>query len=223
MNYYGISMHGPFILETSNSFPITNPGTGRIVKYMGSLFIYNGSKWVRFVNKNSSIGSQLFSSSGTFTVPDGVIDIGVYVIGGGGGGGGSIWILPDTLVTQGYGGGSGGYAYKSFKVTPREEISVTVGTGGSAGIHGDDYEPETYGGSGLTSSFLTLSASGGMGGRAGMNGGGGSPNGNAGNLVSGGASPSLSLSPAGKGGDCAGTGWDGVAGNNGCVYIVWSY
>ncbi|MBA2248601.1 MAG: hypothetical protein H0W12_00250 [Chitinophagaceae bacterium] len=66
----------------------------------------------------------LFSSQ-TWTVPAGVTSI--LVEGWGGGGGGN----------TGGGGGAGGYVKAHFIVTPSSGITVTVGTGGSAGSSGN--------------------------------------------------------------------------------------
>jgi hypothetical protein len=72
---------------------------------------------------------------GTWTVPAGVTELEVLVVGGGGGGG-----------RQAGGAGAGGlYHTRSFKVTPGEPITVAVGEGGApgksnhaAGRHGGD-------------------------------------------------------------------------------------
>lgn len=95
-------------------------------------------------------GIQVFTASGTFTVPDGVTRVKVTVIGGGGGGGstGTGGALSSS------GGGGGGVAIKYITgLTPGETIAVTVGAGGAANT------------SGGTSSFGAFcSATGGTGG-----------------------------------------------------------
>ena len=94
------------------------------------------------------IKSQLFTASGTFTVPTGVTSVRVTIVGGGSGGN-SYW---------GIAGFQGGIAYGYYTVTPGAAITVTVGAGSAA-----------FGGSGLsatggTSSFGALcSATGGTG------------------------------------------------------------
>jgi hypothetical protein len=101
---------------------------------------------------------QAFTSSGTFTVPDGVTAVKVTVIGGGGGSGGtnynSYWGGSDSS-----GGGGGGASIRYITgLTPGSTVSVTVGAGGTAGT------PSAAGGAGGTSSFGAFcSATGGGG------------------------------------------------------------
>jgi hypothetical protein len=99
---------------------------------------------------------QIFTSSGTFTVPSGVTSVLVTLIGGGGGGS-----KGRGTDAPGSGGGSGGVYYRTpVTVTSGSSISVTIGAGGAGGAG------TTYNGSaGGTSSFGTyLSATGGAGG-----------------------------------------------------------
>jgi hypothetical protein len=70
--------------------------------------------------------SQLFTSSGTFTVPTGITSVLVTVVGGGSG----------NNTTYNPQGGQGGYAVGNVSVTPGASISITVGTG-SAGVSGN--------------------------------------------------------------------------------------
>jgi len=90
--------------------------------------------------------------TGTWTVPAGVTNVEVLVVGGGGGGAaGGTWNAD--------GGGAGGLVYtNSYNVTAGGSISVTVGTGGVArSSYGD-------GNSGNNSVFGQLIAYGGEGG-----------------------------------------------------------
>lgn len=100
-------------------------------------------------------GKQLFTSSGTFTVPAGITQVWVTMCGGGGGGAGG----GNGSGTSG--GGSGGWYYmQPITVTSGQLIAVTVGNGGSAGA------ANSNGGTGGTTSFGSfLSATGGEGGR----------------------------------------------------------
>jgi hypothetical protein len=93
---------------------------------------------------------QVFTSSGTFTVPAGVTKVKVTVVGAGGGG---------STTT---GGGGGGAAIKIVSgLTPGGTVAVTVGTGGAGRAAGTT----TAGAVGGTSSFGAFcSASGGGGG-----------------------------------------------------------
>jgi hypothetical protein len=143
---------------------------------------------------------QVFTSSGAFTVPNGVTTLRVTVIGGGGAGG-----YHSTL--PGGGGGAGGKAIGVVSgLVPGQSIAVTVGAGGAA-LTG----PGT-GNSGGTSSFGTyMSATGGFGGNGGtaalfaMAGGGGGA-GVGGQINIGGSWGSDSIVVACRGGDGGGPG-----------------
>ncbi len=99
-------------------------------------------------------GSAMFTWSGntsddtySWTCPLGVTEVRAVVIGGGGGGG------------QWCGGGGGGAAMKLLNVTPLQSYSVQVGKGGK-----QNQLNTTGTSSGGTSTFMTLSATGGQGG-----------------------------------------------------------
>lgn len=100
--------------------------------------------------------TQIFNTSGTFTVPAGVTSITVECWGGGGGGGGQ-----NDGRDGGGGGGGGAYSKKlAISVVPGNSYTVVVGTGGS-GIAG------SKGGDGGDSYFIdtnTVLAKGGIGG-----------------------------------------------------------
>jgi hypothetical protein len=100
--------------------------------------------------------SQTFVTNSTFTVPAGVTQLLVTVVGGGGAGG-------STGSTAGQGaacGGGAGAAVKTITgLRPGATIAVTIGAGGAPGGSG------AYGGNGGTSSFGSyVSATGGIGG-----------------------------------------------------------
>ncbi len=98
-----------------------------------------------------------FTSSGSFTVPNGTSLVKVRLCGGGGGGGAG---APGF---GGSGGGGGGYAEGIFAVQPGQVIPVTVGSAGTAGISGG-----AAAGQGGTTSFGTMmAATGGLGGAPG--------------------------------------------------------
>jgi len=112
------------------------------------------------INWQAEFGYKVveFTSNGIFSVPEGVTEVDVLVVGGGGGGGGTI----------GGGGGAGGLNYESaYGVTPGANISVTVGNGGLGGF-GYNNAGQT-GLNGGDSQFGPISVSGGGGG-AGWNG-----------------------------------------------------
>lgn len=75
-------------------------------------------------------GMQVFTASGTWTVPPGVTRVRARVWGGGGGGGGCV------AGAAGSGGSGGGYSEGTFVVTPGASIAVTVGAAGSGGANG---------------------------------------------------------------------------------------
>ena len=91
----------------------------------GSFVGYGGG----LTNVAASLQMQVFTSSGTFTVPTNVTSIIVEAWGGGGmGGSGS-----DTYDVGGGGGGAGGYAKVFYNVVPNGVYQVVVGTGGTTG------------------------------------------------------------------------------------------
>lgn len=164
-------------------------------------------------------GLHVFTSSGTFTVPDGITAVEVQMVGGGGGSANS---SPS--------GGSGGYTLKQiFGLTPGAAITVTVGTAGTAGTG------SANGGTGGTSSFGSYcSASGGGGttyGAAGGTGGVGSGgdlniDGQAGgdgvgtaSMLGGGTRNEGGKYGGGAG--TAGSGHDGYHGGDGVVIVRW--
>jgi hypothetical protein len=102
-----------------------------------------------------------FSSSGTWTVPTGITKALIELWGAGGGGGGA-------SVSNAIGGGGGGGAFLSkltTSLTPGSDVTVTIGTGGTAGTtsgtNGAAGGNTTASGGGLAS---TLTAGGGSGG-----------------------------------------------------------
>jgi hypothetical protein len=95
-------------------------------------------------------GSQVFTSSGTFSIPAGVSQVEVEVWGGGSGSFASV-------AGQASGGGSGGgYARKRItSLIPGQSIVVTVGGGGAAGR--TTGAPPTAGGASSFGSFVSAS------------------------------------------------------------------
>jgi len=157
----------------------------------------------------SGVGMEAFRTSGTFTftVPAGVTSVIVEVWGGGGGGG-----LRD--------GGSGGYVKGDISVTPGEVISVTVGSGGSAGSQ----TTFSAGGNGGASSFKSIVAGGGVG--SDYSGGGGTSGTATGgdiNIVGGSKIQSVQGYPAGLGGTLGGPSLSDSPspGEPGLVIVTW--
>jgi hypothetical protein len=123
------------------------------------------------------LNGQAFTSSGTFTIPTGITNLKVTVVGGGGGGGSS----PQNGQGGG-GGGSGGVAIKYLTgLTPGNTLSVTVGgqagnstvasgtqtistiTGGGGGNGGSNAGSGGGAGAGGTASGGTINISGNAG------------------------------------------------------------
>lgn len=76
--------------------------------------------------------SQIFTTSGSFTVPAGVTQITVEAWGGGGRGG------TRTTKDEGGGGGGGAYARSVITVIPENTYTVTVGSGSTTTAAGGD-------------------------------------------------------------------------------------
>jgi hypothetical protein len=108
---------------------------------------------ITFADKLRSM--QVFTASGSFTVPAGVTQLRVRVLGAGGGGAGA------SAGNAGGCGGAGGYAEGIYVVTPGQVITVTIGAAAGGGASGNN-----AGGNGGTTSFGALcSATGGNGGQ----------------------------------------------------------
>ncbi len=182
---------------------------------------------------------QAFTANGTFTIPTGITQVQVTVVGAGGAGGGS------TAANNGTGGGSGGSTVKHLTgLTPGNTLAITVGTGGTgvSGATGNNGTGSTVasgtqtitsivtnGGLGGNSIVNTSTAQGGSGGAVGTGGDTGFNNqGTSGfssntNSVSGAGGPSIfggggaaTGSQPGNAGVTAGSGGSGsAAGGNG--------
>jgi hypothetical protein len=116
-------------------------------------------------------GTMEFSTSGTFTVPEGVTRVVVEVWGGGGGGGtgggsfcGGIIGASCTSGSGGTGGGSGAYTRVPLTVTAGSALEITIGAGGAPGA---DAAPTQVARAGT----VLASADGGKSGSAGGAGG----------------------------------------------------
>ena len=108
-----------------------------------------------FMNNSPTPGSQTFTSTGTFTVPNGVTKLFCKLWAGCGGGVGT----GAGASSGGGSGGSGGFVCGwMMNVTPAQLITITVGAGGSSGSYAAN------GGTGGTTTVGSMSAYGGLGG-----------------------------------------------------------
>lgn len=153
------------------------------------------------ITKGGFNSQEYFTASGTFTVPDFVFKLKIQAFGGGGGGasGGSI--------SSGAGGGAA-YGCSIVAVTPGQSIPFTIGTGGAGGVGAGN-----PGASGGSTTILTLTSGGGVGGTPTAGGAGGTATGFDINLT--GQSGHLNVTGVGDeststGGDAAG--WGGKGG-----------
>lgn len=136
---------------------------------MKKLYTLSSLALVALYSHTSWAQMQEFTSSGVFTVPTGVTEITVEVIGAGGSGGGN----------GSGGGGGGGYSSGTFTVSPGSSHIVTIGAGGSetattfgmlitatAGQNGTSVPNPTIGGGGTggTGSGGSMNHTGGTGG-----------------------------------------------------------
>jgi len=176
--------------------------TSRTMTPMSVLQVRGSGAGIWYETTRPPPGTQVFASSGTFTVPNGVTSVEVEVWGGGGG---SMDSSGAGVFTNG--GGGGGYSRERIHgLVPGATVTVTVGAGGTASASG------VVGGTGGTSSFGSYcSATGGVGSSITIGNGANAGAGSGGDLnlnggLGGGAIPSVN---AGNGGDAAGGGGSG--------------
>lgn len=96
----------------------------------------NSSVAPAFLAAATTWNSQIFTSSGTFTVPAGVNQL--FIVGtGGGGGGGSGGAISDNINSSTASGGTGGQGVVpqlvTLSVTPASMLTISVGGGGAGG------------------------------------------------------------------------------------------
>lgn len=157
---------GPNVTLTTNGTALqisaASGGGGGTIAAGNNVSLFTNGGVLQISAMVSSVA--MFGSSGTFVVPTNVTKITVEAWGGGGGGGNGYAYTNSSafIFNGGGGGGAGGYAWNVFSVTPGGSYTVTVGSGGSAGVAGG------------TSSFGAL-----------ISAGGGSPGGDASSSVAG--------------------------------------
>ena len=111
--------------------------------------------------QNTAMGQAEFYTPGTttFTIPEGVTRIRVFVYGAGGGAGGSI---SDSQL--GLNGGSGAFVQAVLDVTAGEKLSIVVGAGGKGGKAGTISSGVAGGASKIENAGKTVLVSAGGGG-----------------------------------------------------------
>jgi hypothetical protein len=162
--------------------------------------------------------SQVFTSSGTFTIPTNVSAAKVTVVAGGGAGGGST-----AAPVNGSGGGAGGAGIKWLSgLIPGNTLAVTVGTGGTGvGSGGGNAGGASSVASG-TQTITTIATNGGAGGNASgatSNGAAGGAAGTGGdlNMGGGGSQPGIALVGGGGGNSIFGGGAQPFTGTPGKI------
>lgn len=163
----------PFDTDAGLTLNVNNTGAKSVYRIDGQpidLILKSGA-WCTFIYSSALDGwilqgwstkpvlkTEVITKTQTWTVPDGVTSVNVFLFGGGGGAGYSAYKeasgVYDTNASGGGGGGGGGYMAKStFTVTPKQTINVTIGAGGAVSKAG-----------GTTSFGSLLSANGGSAG-----------------------------------------------------------
>ena len=224
----------------------TNSGVTSIVA--GTGITVSGATGAVTVNASAGgINSQVFTSSGTFTIPSGVTKLKMTIVGGGGNGRGG------TDISNG-GGGGGGAAIKYLTgITPGNTLTVTVGAAaGTSSVASGTQSITTVSATGGSTPTVTQTAGvGGVGSNGDLNikGAGGGPgisisqgsggctysiglSGEGGSSILGGGAANRSDSGAGSAGgnyggggsgtvSTGGTSYSGGAGAAGVVLIEW--
>lgn len=155
---------GVITVDPAGTETVGGKATLTLAAGASAILISDGAGWQSVGGGASSErGYQLFTASGTFNVPAGVTKVKATVIGGGGGGarGAETSTGSGDSTTyynlRGGNGGNGGQFCGYVDVTPGAALTVTVGAGGAGSNSG-------AGLSGTASSFLGVSAGGGLGG-----------------------------------------------------------
>ncbi len=119
----------------------------------------------QFLAARSTLRTDAFTATGTWTCPAGVTSVDVEAFGGGGGGGGASPAATGGATANGAtGGGGGGGAQRGRRrltVVPTTTYTITVGAGGTSGAASNP------GGPGGDSSFGALATFSGAGGGTG--------------------------------------------------------
>ena len=200
-NYYygtnGSGTKGFFVLPAGLGIPIptSDGGTGSTAaaNAAGGVVILDGGGLVPTANLPTISGSQVFTSSGTFTAPAGVTQVLITAIGAGAGG-----VAGGNTSSPGAGGSAGAMVINyPYTVTAGNSYTVTLNNPGGSGANGG------------TTVFDALTIAGGISG-----GGAGEPDGGASSGGTAGAGGFLTAK-TGNAGAATGTGMSQGGGGGG--------
>lgn len=143
-------------------------GVANVARKIKKMYIGDASGKARLCfSGGADAGEVIFTSSQVWIVPDGVTTVEIFCVGGGGGGGGGYaktWTTTtqDVWIENKGSAGAGGYTATELEVpvTPNENLTIVVGSGGA---HGEFYQYEygTQNGTVTTSSEITAGTAGG--------------------------------------------------------------
>lgn len=153
---YGIATKAEAEAGTSNS------------KYMTPLRVKEAIE-----KKVSEYKVITLTNSGTFTVPDGVYVLDVFLISAGNGGD-SGYFSSSNIPYSGSGGNSGDIVFITLPVSPGLQIPYVIGAGGRGGTYAGGYASRSSGGTGGDTIFNKTICKGGGGERGGRYDGGAS-------------------------------------------------
>jgi hypothetical protein len=153
-------------IDVTTPITVSDGGTGLTsVGTSGNVLTSNGTAWTSAAPAGGFSNMQVFTSSGTFTVPTGITKVKVTVVGGGGNGGNT----SGTGTAQGGAGGGAAIEYISG-LTPGNTVSVTVGAAAGTSSFGA-FCSATGGANGTETSAYNTGAGTGSGGNFNVSGG----------------------------------------------------
>ena len=143
---------------------------GKSIIFQNKLYVANANNRPQLVATNGSKNEiARFTSTTTWTCPDGVYNVDVWVCGAGGGGASGTWGRESNLFGRCGSGGCGGECimYRNIDVFPQTSYSIVIGAGGAGGVAAAAVgETGKYGSNGGNSYFANTNylAKGGSGG-----------------------------------------------------------
>lgn len=124
---------------------------GKSIIFQNQLYVADANNRPQLVATNGSKNEiARFTSTTTWTCPDGVYNVDVWVCGAGGGGASGAWENMNRYGRCGCGGCGGEcIMYRNIDVFPQTVYSIVVGAGGAGGDVGNYPHAGGNGGSGL--------------------------------------------------------------------------